>query len=143
MTVDGGVLLTNVYQPTGDGPWPVVVSFHGVSADVKDDPATVAVAEQAAAAGMVVFTPTWITQAVPQPDLAAEHDRHQEAVQMIDETGGEECALMVGPPPMRTSKPAAASRATASASAGTASRMWNVVPPSISSGGAPGGSGRT
>jgi len=59
MTVDGSDFLTNVYQPAGDGPWPVVVSFHGCCDRVGPD--TVAVAKEAAAAGMVVFTPTWIT----------------------------------------------------------------------------------
>jgi len=42
---------------------------------------------------------------------------------------------IVGPPPIRTSCPAAAFRAASSASAGAASRKWNVVPPSISSAG--------
>ena len=36
------------------------------------------------------------------------------------------------PPPIRTSWPSAASRAVSSASAGAASRKWNVVPPSMS-----------
>ena len=42
--------------------------------------------------------------------------------------------MTVTPPPMRTSWPPAASRASSSASAGEASRKWYVVPPSISIG---------
>ena len=61
MTVNGSEFLMNVYEPAGDGPFPVVVSFHGANAGRKDDLATVTVAEEAAAAGMVVFTPTWLT----------------------------------------------------------------------------------
>src|SRR5580704_7053129 len=38
----------------------------------------------------------------------------------------------VGPPPMRTSRSPAASRARSSASCGEASTKWNTVPPSIS-----------
>lgn len=59
MTVDGTAFLLNVYQPVGDGPFPVVVAFHGFPS--KEELSTVAVAEQAASSGMVVFTPTWIT----------------------------------------------------------------------------------
>jgi len=40
--------------------------------------------------------------------------------------------ITVGPPPTRMSRPPAASRTVLSASAGDASRKWNVVPPSIS-----------
>src|SRR3954465_3744995 len=43
--------------------------------------------------------------------------------------------ITVGPPPMRTSWPPAASRAVSSASAGDAARQGNGVPPSISIGG--------
>ncbi len=50
----------DVFVPAGDGPWPVVVSFHGLDSNVKDELSTVAVAEAAAAEGMLVFTPTWI-----------------------------------------------------------------------------------
>ena len=39
---------------------------------------------------------------------------------------------IVGPPPMRTSRSPAASRARSSASCGLASTKWNTVPPSIS-----------
>ena len=50
----------DVFTPAGDGPWPVVVSFHGLSNSGKDIRDTVVVAEEAATRGMVVFTPTWI-----------------------------------------------------------------------------------
>lgn len=60
MTVGGVELLMDVFVPAGDGPWPVVVSFHGLSNVGKDITETIVVAEEAAAQGMVVFTPTWI-----------------------------------------------------------------------------------
>lgn len=60
MTVDGVDLLMDVFTPSGDGPWPVVVSFHGLSNDGKDIRDTIVVAEAAAAQGLLVFTPTWI-----------------------------------------------------------------------------------
>ena len=62
MTVDGADLLMDVFAPEGEGPWPVVVSFHGCCGDPegKDIPPTVSVAEAAAAQGMLVFTPTWL-----------------------------------------------------------------------------------
>ncbi len=60
MSQNGVELLMDVYVPAGEGPWPVVVSFHGLDSNVKDELSTVAVAEAAAADGMLVFTPTWI-----------------------------------------------------------------------------------
>ena len=59
MTVDGEDHLVDVYVPEGQGPWPVAVVFHGRSSDGKDTASTTSVAEAAAAAGMVVFAPTW------------------------------------------------------------------------------------
>ena len=41
------------------------------------------------------------------------------------------CRMVAVPPPMRTSRPSAASRAFCSASSGLASMKWNVVPPFI------------
>jgi len=60
MSVNGVELLTDVYTPAGDGPWPVVVAFHGLDSNGKDEADTVVVAEAAAAEGMVVFAPSWI-----------------------------------------------------------------------------------
>lgn len=60
MNQNGVELLMDVYVPAGDGPWPVVVSFHGLDSNAKDELSTVAVAEAAATDGMLVFTPTWI-----------------------------------------------------------------------------------
>ena len=45
------------------------------------------------------------------------------------------CWIVFAPPPIRTSLPAAASRARSSASRTPPVMKWNVVPPSISSGG--------
>ena len=59
MTVGGGELRMDVYTPTSPGPWPVVVAFHGRSDQGKDASSNSAVAEAAAAAGMLVYAPTW------------------------------------------------------------------------------------
>ncbi|MGA9596055.1 MAG: hypothetical protein WBV06_07855 [Acidimicrobiia bacterium] len=45
---------------SGEGPWPVVVAFHGFDDKLKDEMATTVVADEAAAQGMVVFTPSWV-----------------------------------------------------------------------------------
>ena len=60
MTINGVELLTDIYAPLGDGPWPVVVAFHGLDSNGKDEADTAAIAEEAAAQGMVVFAPSWI-----------------------------------------------------------------------------------
>ncbi len=60
LTLDGVEFLLDVYEPAGEGPWPVVVSFHGLSNAGKDDVGTTAVAGAAATEGLLVFTPTWI-----------------------------------------------------------------------------------
>lgn len=60
MTIDGVPLMMDVFVPVGGGPSPVVVSFHGLGNEAKDMAETTAVAEAAAAAGLLVFTPTWI-----------------------------------------------------------------------------------
>ncbi len=55
----------DVYTPVGDGPWPVVVAFHGFDGFGKDEEATTVVAEAAAAQGMVVFVGSWIVWEPP------------------------------------------------------------------------------
>lgn len=60
MTTTGAEYLMDVYTPAGDGPWPVVVAFHGQDSDLKDESSTTVVAQEAAAQGMLVFTPSWI-----------------------------------------------------------------------------------
>lgn len=57
---NGVELHMDVFVPAGDGPWPVVVAFHGLDSNANDELSTVAVAEAAATEGMLVFTPTWI-----------------------------------------------------------------------------------
>ena len=59
MTLDDTELRLDVYTPTGVGPWPVVVAFHGRSERGKDAPGNELVPVAAAEAGMVVFVPTW------------------------------------------------------------------------------------
>ena len=59
LTVDGEAFEGDSYVPEGDGPWPVVVVFHG-NPDSKDGRWTTVVAEAAAAAGMYVFVPNWL-----------------------------------------------------------------------------------
>jgi acetyl esterase/lipase len=60
MTVGGADLLIDVYTPAGDGPWPVAVLFHGLDSALKDGPDTTLIAEEAAAEGLMVFTPSWL-----------------------------------------------------------------------------------
>lgn len=50
--------LLDVYAPIGDGPFPVMVAFHGLPSS-KDDQTMTSVAEAAAKAGMLVFVPNW------------------------------------------------------------------------------------
>ena len=59
MTLDQVELRLDVHTPTAAGPWPVVVAFHGRSNQGKDAAGNELVPEAAAAAGMVVFVPTW------------------------------------------------------------------------------------
>jgi acetyl esterase/lipase len=59
LIVDGEAFEGDIYVPEGEEPWPVVVMFHG-NPDSKDGRWTV-VAEAAAAAGMYVFVPNWLT----------------------------------------------------------------------------------
>jgi len=54
MTINGAELLMDVYTPAVEGPWPVVVAFHGIDSDGKDGQDTVTVAEAAAAEGIFV-----------------------------------------------------------------------------------------
>ena len=60
LDLDGDVLDMDVYVPTGDGPWPVLVTFHGNAAEAQDSTSTTVIAEEAAARGMLVFAPSWI-----------------------------------------------------------------------------------
>jgi enterochelin esterase-like enzyme len=68
MTVNGDDLLINVYTPVGDGPWPVVVAFHGLDSNMKDGTDTTQIAEEAATRGMLVYAPSWLDlNATPFP----------------------------------------------------------------------------
>lgn len=60
MTVDGRDIAMDVFTPAGEGPWPVVIAFHGLG--TKDDGHNTVIAEAAAAEGMLVFTPTWVDE---------------------------------------------------------------------------------
>ena len=60
LTIEGEAFEGDMYVPEGEGPWPVVVMFHG-NPDTKDGFLTTEVAEAAAAAGMQVFVPNWLT----------------------------------------------------------------------------------
>ena len=60
LTIEGKAFEADIYVPEGEGPWPVVVMFHG-NLDGKNDSTTTVVAEAAAAAGMYVFVPNWLT----------------------------------------------------------------------------------
>jgi hypothetical protein len=69
MTLDGTNILLDVHTPEGEGPWPVIVNFHGLSSGLKDDGATTVVAEEAASQGLLVYSPTWL---VPPLDFNVE-----------------------------------------------------------------------
>ena len=58
MTIDDREVYLDIYTPNSEGPWPVVVAFHGTGA--RDGRATYNVATEAAAQGLLVFTPTWL-----------------------------------------------------------------------------------
>ncbi len=49
----------DVHRPDGDGPFPVIVAFHGATAEGKDSSYARRMAEALAESGLVVFTPTW------------------------------------------------------------------------------------
>ncbi|HEX9854363.1 MAG TPA: alpha/beta hydrolase [Acidimicrobiia bacterium] len=69
MTIGDAELLVDVYTPVGDGPWPVVVAFHGIDSDGKDGDDTATLAEAAVAEGLVVFAPSWIVWRPPIPPV--------------------------------------------------------------------------
>lgn len=58
LTIDDREVYLDIYAPNSEGPWPVVVAFHGLGP--RDAPSTYAVATDAAAQGMLVFAPTWV-----------------------------------------------------------------------------------
>jgi acetyl esterase/lipase len=60
LDLGGDVLDMDVYVPSGEGPWPVLVTFHGNSADAQDSASNTVIAEEAASRGMLVFAPSWI-----------------------------------------------------------------------------------
>lgn len=74
---DGHKYLLDVYAPAGEGPFPVVLAFHGTGPLQQHDPQLMAVAKAAAEVGMVVFVPSWVqmikTKVLPD-DLASGHD---------------------------------------------------------------------
>jgi acetyl esterase/lipase len=61
LELNGHEYLLDVYAPSGDGPWPVVVALHGGTV-YKSHPTNTVVATAAAEAGMVVFAPNWVAQ---------------------------------------------------------------------------------
>jgi len=72
LEMDGHEYLVDVYVPAGEGPWPVVVGFHGMAVGLKDDSHLTVVAGAAAEAGMVVFAPNWVADFSDPSDLGAE-----------------------------------------------------------------------
>jgi acetyl esterase/lipase len=55
-----------LFQPEADGPWPVVMAYHGIDGTAED---MALLGEQVAATGAVVFAPTYRT------DLSSEETR--------------------------------------------------------------------
>lgn len=91
LEVDGHEYLLDVYVPDGEGPFPVVLAFHGAAPSLKNDSYLTVVAKAAAEAGMVVFTPSWVqafTGSVMPEDLTSGYAAsacafafaHQEAI---------------------------------------------------------------
>ncbi|MGI9584430.1 MAG: hypothetical protein ACR2N7_02450 [Acidimicrobiia bacterium] len=78
MTIDDTELLMDVHVPAGEGPWPIVVAFHGLDSDGKNGVDTVTMAEAAAAEGMVVFAPSWIVWRPPTPPVPVPLDTFRE-----------------------------------------------------------------
>lgn len=60
LDLDGEVLDMDVYVPSGTGPWPILVTFHGNSSSAQNSAGNIAIAEEAARRGMLVFAPSWI-----------------------------------------------------------------------------------
>lgn len=61
-------LPIDVYRPDGDGPFPVIVVFHGNGGSGKDSPYTRRAASALAESGLVVFAPTWSGFPTPTAD---------------------------------------------------------------------------
>ncbi len=53
----------DIYTPVGEGPWPVVLNYHGIG--TRDDVATAVVSQAAATNGFVVYTPSWVGDQFP------------------------------------------------------------------------------
>jgi len=67
LEMDGHEYLVDVYVPAGEGPWPVVVAFHGGTV-YKNDRFTTVIATAAAEAKMLVFAPNYVAE---WPSLSA------------------------------------------------------------------------
>ena len=61
LSIGEETFVADIYVPESAGSAPVVVMFHGSAARGKDDGYTTVVAEAAAAAGMQVLVPNWLT----------------------------------------------------------------------------------
>lgn len=68
LEMDGHEYLVDVYIPAGEGPWPVVVAFHGAPL-WKEHSTNTFVAKAAAEAGMVVFVPNWVEEWQNEDDV--------------------------------------------------------------------------
>ncbi len=63
LTADGVEYAMDIYTPVGEGPWPVVLNYHGIG--THDDVATAVVSQAAATNGFVVYTPSWVGEQFP------------------------------------------------------------------------------
>lgn len=93
MTIGEREVYLDIYTPTSAGPWPVVVAFP--AGPQKDARTIYNVATEAAAQGMLVFTPAWLDYSIPFTSDLVEGLRQQAncavafAQQQATELGGD------------------------------------------------------
>ena len=98
MHIDGRDVYLDIYTPSSEGPWPVVVAFHGMGA--RDARTTYDVATAAASQGMLVVTPAWLDgHSFPiTPDVIDMH-RHEASCAIAF---AQQQAIVLGGDPERT-----------------------------------------
>ena len=101
LEMDGHKYLVDVYVPAGEGPWPVVVAFHGELLP-KEHATNTLVARAAAETGMVVFVPDWVGDWRNDVDNDVESIRSIEPVYRCAMAFAQQEAAAYGADPNRT-----------------------------------------